>query len=81
MRKHLGHARLKYRNEFFLEPRIALQPQIITRAGMRQRDQVGPVFPPCMNHLRQCPGLGGKVISPGILADDQGELQMLQMRQ
>ena len=51
MCKYLRHADSKGRDELLFEPRIALEPWIIARAGMRKRYYVRPVLLPCANGL------------------------------
>ena len=76
----LRHPGLQDRNEFRFEPGISPEPQIISRAGMRQRNALRPVYPPRPNRLGDRAICTWQVIGLRILPDDQCELNMLQMR-
>lgn len=78
MGKYLRHARAKGRNHFFVEPGIAPEPQIIARAGVRQRNDVRPVFAPGLNRRSDRCAIARQVVRLRVLADGQRELDSLQ---
>lgn len=74
--QHFGTKRGK---KLFRKPGIALEPQVVSRTGVRQRNRVRPVLSPCLNYLGERRTFVWQVVSLGILAYHQCELKILQV--
>ena len=78
--QNLGDADFEGGQKLFLEPRIALHPEDVSGAGVRQGNEMGPGAPPVPHGLGDgLPFRLGEVVGQRVLSEKNGQLDVWQV--
>lgn len=79
--KNLPHSAPQVRQHFVREPWVLLQPDVVPRARVRQRQTRRSVLPPVPYGCREALGWRIQVPARCVLTDDEGELYACEQRE